>query len=122
MLPVRCEALVAMRDGEASASPRQSKCSERERECSEWSPRPGRARYSVPVRKVAWIVLFGVPVATVVAAAIAVQTYLSMLDHGHSFGRIFVWQWISWIFWALAAPLVLRAGRAWMRLAILGVV
>jgi two-component system, LytTR family, sensor kinase len=64
----------------------------------------------------------GVPVATVVAAAIAVQTYLSMLDHGHSFARIFAWQWISWIFWALAAPFVLRAGRAWLRLAILGVV
>src|SRR5688500_16659605 len=68
------------------------------------------------------MVLLGVPVAVVIAATIAAQTYLSMLDHGHTFARLFAWQLVAWIYWALAAPLVLRASGAWMRLALLGVV
>jgi signal transduction histidine kinase len=67
------------------------------------------------------VIVFGAPVATVVAAAIAAQTYLSMIDHGHSFARIFAWQWICWTFWVVAAPLVFRTGGAWLRLALLGV-
>jgi two-component system LytT family sensor kinase len=74
------------------------------------------------VRKAAWVILLGVPVAAVVAAAVAAQTYLSMLDHGHSFARIFAWQLICWTFWAAAVPLVLRANRTTAHFAILGVV
>ncbi|AMY07116.1 hypothetical protein LuPra_00283 [Luteitalea pratensis] len=31
-------------------------------------------------------------IATVLAVSIAAQTYLSMPDHGHSFGRMLAWQ------------------------------
>ena len=66
--------------------------------------------------------LLGAPVAVLIAATTAAQTYLSMLDHGHTFARLFAWQLIAWIYWALAAPIVLRASGHWLRLALLGVV
>lgn len=48
------------------------------------------------------------------ALAISTQIYLSMLDHGHSFIRIFAWQLSIWSLWALAAPWIIRtSGRAW---------
>jgi signal transduction histidine kinase len=72
------------------------------------------------VPRTAWIVLLGVPVAVVIAATIAAQTYLSMLDHGHTFARLFAWQLAAWIYWPLVAPLVLRGSGAWRRLALLG--
>ena len=34
--------------------------------------------------------------------------YLSMLSHGHSFGRMFVWQLGAWSVWAFAAPWIVR--------------
>ena len=77
-----------------------------------------------------WVMVLAVPAAALAAAAIAAQTYLSMLDHGHAFGRIFAWQFCCWAFWALATPAVLRGGAAlrrapraaavWLRLAALG--
>jgi sensor histidine kinase YesM len=44
------------------------------------------------------------------AVTVAAQIYLSMLDHGHSFVRMVVWQLCSWSVWALATPTVLRLG------------
>ena len=57
------------------------------------------------------------------ALAIASQTYISMLSHGHSFLRLFAWQLASWSFWALVSPWTVRvSGRyGFVRLAGLGV-
>jgi sensor histidine kinase YesM len=41
---------------------------------------------------------------------VAGQIYLSMMDHGHSFARIAVWQIGSWSVWAAATPMVVRLG------------
>jgi two-component system, LytTR family, sensor kinase len=51
-------------------------------------------------------------IAAVLALTVAAQTYLSMPTHGHSFLRIVGWQLASWSVWAVAAPIVLRAGAA----------
>ncbi len=58
------------------------------------------------------ILLFAVPVAALAALGIAAQTYLSMLRHGHSFRAIFPFQLCGWLLWALAAPVLVRAGGA----------
>ena len=49
-------------------------------------------------------------VAVTLALAVSASVYLSMLNHGHSFPRMFGWQLGNWGFWALLAPLVLTAG------------
>jgi len=54
--------------------------------------------------------LLACSVALVLALAVSGQVYLSMIDHGHSWVRLFGWQFGSWGFWGLAAPLVLRVG------------
>ncbi|HZM63369.1 MAG TPA: histidine kinase [Vicinamibacterales bacterium] len=54
--------------------------------------------------------LLGAGVAIALALAVAGSVYLSMINHGHSFARLFAWQLGSWGFWALVAPLVLRLG------------
>ena len=53
----------------------------------------------------------------------ASQTYLSMLDHGHSFVRLFVWQFGCWGPWAIAAPWLVRASGRFSipRLVLVGV-
>src|SRR5262245_21732734 len=56
------------------------------------------------------ILLLGCGVGTVLAAVVAVQVYLSMMSHGHSFARLFAWQWGIWVFWGLVSPLVMRLG------------
>ncbi|HUQ71194.1 MAG TPA: hypothetical protein VM165_16825, partial [Planctomycetaceae bacterium] len=48
--------------------------------------------------------------AFVLALSTTAQTYLSMMGHGHSFVRMFVWQLSIWAFWAAVAPLVIRRG------------
>ena len=55
--------------------------------------------------------LLAVSVAVLLALAVSVSVYLSMLHHGHSFARMFGWQLGNWGYWALLAPLVLRAGE-----------
>jgi len=52
--------------------------------------------------------LVGFVVAVVLALAVAGSVYLSMINHGHSFVRLFAWQSGTWGFWALVCPLVLR--------------
>jgi signal transduction histidine kinase len=55
--------------------------------------------------------LLAVSVAVLLALAVSASVYLSMLHHGHSFARMFGWQLGNWGYWALLAPLVLRAGE-----------
>ena len=50
--------------------------------------------------------------AGVLALLVASQTYLSMIDHGHSYWRIFGWQLGCWSFWAAIAPPIQRRGAA----------
>jgi two-component system, LytTR family, sensor kinase len=53
----------------------------------------------------------------------ASQTYVSMLDHGHSFVRLLVWQLGCWGPWAIAAPWLVRASGRFSipRLVLVGV-
>src|SRR5262245_30601838 len=51
-------------------------------------------------------------VAAVLAVTVSAQTFLSMRTHGHAFPRILAWQLATWIFWAIAAPFVLRTGAS----------
>ena len=55
--------------------------------------------------------LLAAGVAVVLALAVSASVYLSMLDHGHSFARMFGWQMGNWGYWALLAPLALKAGE-----------
>jgi two-component system, LytTR family, sensor kinase len=59
---------------------------------------------------VRWVIPFGICVAAVIAFSVAAQTYVQMLSHGHSFGRLFFWQFSRWLFWAGVAPVILRQG------------
>jgi two-component system LytT family sensor kinase len=54
------------------------------------------------------LLVFGV--AVLLALPVSASAYLSMLGHGHSFARMFVWQLGNWGYFALLAPAVLRAG------------
>src|SRR5688500_11630632 len=54
--------------------------------------------------------LLGFAMAIVLALIVAGTIYLSMIDHGHSFARLFGWQLGNWGCWALICPLVLRFG------------
>jgi lysylphosphatidylglycerol synthetase-like protein (DUF2156 family) len=60
------------------------------------------------------VIAAGSGLAALLALSIAAQTYLSMLGHGHSFRRMLAWQLTTWVFWAWAAPLVLRHGAQFM--------
>jgi signal transduction histidine kinase len=62
---------------------------------------------ALPMRKT---LLRGCAVATVLAAIIATQVYLSMMSHGHSYLRLFTWQWGGWAFWGLVSHLVMTVG------------
>jgi two-component system LytT family sensor kinase len=57
-----------------------------------------------------WSLGLGTCGVTLIALTVSAQTYLSMLDHGHSFLRIAAWQLCSWSVWAAATPVVLRLG------------
>ena len=57
-----------------------------------------------------WVTLAGCGAGLAIGTAIAAQVYLSMLNHGHAFTRMLVWQVTSWCFWGLAAAFVLRFG------------
>jgi signal transduction histidine kinase len=69
------------------------------------------------------IALIAVAVAVFFSLVSASQTYLSMLDHGHAFWRIFAWQLGCWGPWAIAAPWLVRASGRFSvpRLVVVGV-
>jgi two-component system LytT family sensor kinase len=56
------------------------------------------------------IVAIGIVLAAFLALTVAGQLYLSMLSHGHSFLRMYSAELARWLFWAFAAPAVLRLG------------
>lgn len=56
------------------------------------------------------VVLLTALAMSLFAAAVSTQTYLAMLDHGHSLVRILVWQLATWNLWAVAAPWAVRGG------------
>jgi two-component system LytT family sensor kinase len=60
------------------------------------------------------MLVVGSVLAAFVALIVAGQLYLSMINHGHSFARLYFAEWSRWMFWALAAPLVVRAGARLM--------
>jgi two-component system LytT family sensor kinase len=62
---------------------------------------------SFPVRRALFLAC---GVAVVLALAVSAQVYLSMLDHGHSFARLFGWQLGSWGFWGLVSPIIYQMG------------
>jgi two-component system LytT family sensor kinase len=57
-----------------------------------------------------WSLIFGAFGATGIGLTVAGQIYLSMLDHGHSFARIALWQVCLWSVWAAATPVVVQLG------------
>ena len=57
-----------------------------------------------------WVTLVGCGAAAAIGVAGSAQVYLSMLGHGHDFLRILAWHVSSWLFWGLAASIVLRVG------------
>jgi sensor histidine kinase YesM len=69
------------------------------------------------------ISLIAAGAAVFLAFVSASQTYLSMLNHGHSFVRMFTWQLACWGLWAAVAPWIVRvSGRVGIaRLVALGV-
>jgi two-component system LytT family sensor kinase len=75
---------------------------------------PDSTQIAEPLRT-RWILLFGFAGAAITSLTISAQIYLSMRDHGHSAGRIFLWQLAGWGFWALLAPVAVRRGGALRR-------
>jgi two-component system LytT family sensor kinase len=59
-------------------------------------------------------VAIGCVLAVFLALTVAGQMYLSMLSHGHSFVRLYSAELARWLFWAFAAPSVLRLGATLM--------
>jgi len=67
---------------------------------------------SIQMTTSARISLVAAAAAVFLSLVSASQTYLSMLDHGHSFMRIFAWQLGCWGPWAIVAPWLVRvSGR-----------
>lgn len=54
-------------------------------------------------------------IAVGVALLVSTNIQLSMIDHGHDWWRLFVWQLAGWGFWALASPWAVRSGAALWR-------
>jgi len=71
------------------------------------SPFSRATRHRIAMR---WVLPLSTAAAIVIAFSIAAQTYVQMLNHGHSFARLFVWQFGRWVFWAMVAPIVLHQG------------
>jgi signal transduction histidine kinase len=68
-------------------------------------------RVTVPV---GWILALCAGSAVLLALSVSTQTYLTMLTHGHSFARLFLWQLAVWSFWVAAAPAIVRLGVSWV--------
>ncbi len=52
----------------------------------------------------------GCVLAVFLALTVSGQLYLSMISHGHSFGRLFSAELARWLYWPFVAPFVLRLG------------
>ena len=56
------------------------------------------------------VIAAGCVIAAFLALTVSGQLYLSMIDHGHSFTRLFSAELARWLYWPFVAPLVLRLG------------
>lgn len=73
---------------------------------------PRRASGGAEARRELWISAGAVlSFSTLVALLDASQIYLKMLDHGHSWWRIFLWQQLVWWSWAALTPAIRSMGR-----------
>jgi signal transduction histidine kinase len=62
-----------------------------------------------------WLVGMAWACALVAALFFSSQIHFSMIDHGHDWVRIFLWQAVLWGFWAAVSPWALRCGSALMQ-------
>lgn len=62
-----------------------------------------------------WLVGMAWACALVAALFFSSQIHFSMIDHGHDWWRIFLWQAVLWGFWAAVSPWALRCGSALMQ-------
>ena len=56
------------------------------------------------------VIAAGCALAAFLALTVSGQLYLSMINHGHSFARLFSAELARWLYWPFAAPFVLRLG------------
>lgn len=75
---------------------------------TQWKGIPNPVRQSEPPFR--WLVATAFAAALVAALLFSSQIYVSMIDHGHDYWRLFTWQLASWGFWAAVSPWVLRLG------------
>ena len=67
---------------------------------------------SYPNRILKWLIA-GLGIALVATAFRVTELVMaSMVDHGHDWWRVFVWQLAGWGFWTLAAPVLAWRGEA----------
>ena len=62
-----------------------------------------------------WLVAMAWACALVAALFFSSQVHFSMIDHGHEWWRIFLWQAVLWGYWAAVSPWVLRYGSTLMQ-------
>jgi len=62
-----------------------------------------------------WVLAASFVAALISALLFSSQIYVSMVDHGHDWWRLFGWQMVCWGFWAAVAPWVLRIGAQLLR-------
>lgn len=74
--------------------------------------RQRRKPASPPLR---WLVGAAFAGALVAALLFSSQLFFSMLDHGHDYWRILVWQAVQWGYWAAVSPWVLRCGISFLK-------
>jgi signal transduction histidine kinase len=68
-----------------------------------------------PSLPLGWLVGMAWACALIAALLLSSQIHFSMIDHGHDWWRIFLWQAVLWGYWAAVSPWVLRCGRALMQ-------
>lgn len=62
-----------------------------------------------------WLVGMAWACALVAALFFSSQLHFSMIDHGHDWVRIFLWQAVLWGYWAAVSPWALRCGSSLMQ-------
>jgi len=67
-----------------------------------------------------WISAVGAFAATFLALVSTLQTYFSMLTHGHSFVRMLAWQLSCWGIWAVVGPWIVRIRSRYGALRLIG--
>lgn len=68
-----------------------------------------------PAPSTKWVLPMASVAALMTALLVSSQIQLSMMDHGHSWWRLFLWQLSGWGFWAFAARHLLESGHRLQR-------